>query len=77
MSNKYHLGSLTKWLVDNARLAKKYVGPLLASRTTQEIARRTAQHFLGKDLTADGIKLLQQSYNVGDAIVSRLKGGGM
>lgn len=72
MSNRHHMGTLMKWLVDTGKVGLKYVKPLI------EIGgRHAAERFLGKPLADDGIKLLKDAYRVGDAITERLKGGGM
>lgn len=72
MSNAFHIGSLMKWLIDKGKVGLKYAGPLLKIG-----GRAVAEHFLGKEITNDGIKLLNDAYKVGDAITGRLKGGGM
>lgn len=71
MSNHYHIGTLMKWLVDKGRVAKKYVGPLF--RAAGPIARKVAEHFIGKPLTDEGVKLLKDAYQIGDAIATKLQ----
>lgn len=75
MSNKYHMAELLGWLNKNGRpFVKKYVAPMLYHG-----GREAAKRFLGvNDSEVDrGVGLLKQAYNLGDEIVSRLKGGGM
>lgn len=72
MSNKHHMGTLLRWLVDKGRLAKRFVGPVL--KVGGPIL---ARHFLGGEVTDQGVKLLQDAYQVGNSIARQLKGGGM
>lgn len=72
MSNRWHMGSLMRYLVDKGKVAMRYVGPLL-----KHGGPIVARHFLGGQITDDGIKLLKDAYKIGDAIGGQLKQGGM
>lgn len=72
MSNKYHIKELMKSLFNKGLLAaRKYAGPLI------RVAGRSAAEYLAgqSPLAADGVRLLQQAYGVGDAIAGRLVNG--
>lgn len=71
MSNKHHTGTFWRWLVNEGRLMARHVAPIL--RAAGPGVRRVAEHFLGKELTSDGVKLLRDGYKVGDAIIGRLQ----
>lgn len=72
MSNRWHMGSLARYLIDKGKLGMRYAAPLL-----KHGGIAVARHFLGGQITDDGIKLLKDAYNIGDAIGGQLKGGGM
>jgi hypothetical protein len=72
MSNKWHIKELVSELFKRGKLvAKRYAGPLI------KVAGRAAAEYLAgqSPLAADGIKLLQQAYNVGNEITGTLVNG--
>lgn len=72
MSNKWHIKELVSALFKRGTLAaRKYAGPLI------RVAGRAAAEYLANQspLAADGIKLLQQAYNIGDHITHTLVNG--
>jgi hypothetical protein len=79
MDNVDHWGILFRGLVNAGKIGRQYVIPAFRRIGRKRIVN-FAKHFLGEkgaNITNDGIKLLQQAYNIPDEITSTLKGGGM
>lgn len=72
MSNKWHIKELVSALFKRGTLAaRKYAGPLI-----RVAGRAAAEYLAGRSpLGAEGIRLLQSAYNIGDHIASTLSNG--
>lgn len=75
MENHKHWGIMARALMNNGGLAIKHAAAIFRIIGKDKV-REVAEHFLGGPMTPEGVKLLNNAYNIGNEITARLAGGG-
>lgn len=75
MENHKHWGIMARALMNAGTLGLRHAAAIFRVIGKDKI-REVAEHFNGAPLTPDGVKMLDQAYNLGNEITSRLLGGG-